>query len=525
MSAVEVRAYSPLLDPQSLHKDGVLYASRHSEAGSHVRSQAALDGCAEADVPILKLLNQPCPPGMHGYGCDTRWDMHDSFLPRPRRWLRQFNASAARPVDCQRGFFDAFLATLTRMHWEQEWDAQPFRISATPPRTIGKMLHQLVTANYYHLTLGPSRPPLRAAPAPGHHYKPLPQPGFRWNVLDYGGGIKEEIDYKRLTTMPGNVLSRPLSAGRRCAGVRAAWHCLWQRFPSQRLRPAPAPGTPIGEAAHAMYNLSLSGKQPGGFVQYLIAGGVTDAFTQVTAQVRAYIAQHVRVVCHRGGPYCAEHGTPDDERTPLVGLHVRQGDSCDLHADEPGPFNAMFRLDEKTGKMTRDGVGRRCYSWRVYRQQLDELQRRYGARTVLLSTDDHTGAVVRALMAEPRYNFLYLDYPRGQFRKRAWMEFRSDLDEHAPFSLAAELELLSEAHLFVGNMGSHTSRMFYMRMVGNTRTAVLPPFISVDGYGMCCGFTDECTKQHIKARRRPARSCIYTYGLATGGDQFFYHRG
>ena len=26
---------------------------------------------------------------------------------------------------------------------------------------------------------------------------------------------------------------------------------------------------------------------------------------------------------------------------------------------------------------------------------------------------------------------LYLDYPRQQFRKRAWMEFRSDLDEHA----------------------------------------------------------------------------------------------
>ena len=39
--------------------------------------------------------------------------------------------------------------------WEVEWDAQPFRISAVPPRTIGMMLHQLVTANYYHMTLRP----------------------------------------------------------------------------------------------------------------------------------------------------------------------------------------------------------------------------------------------------------------------------------------------------------------------------------------------------------------------------------
>ena len=148
--------------------------------------QSALDRCTEDDVPILKLLCSACPAGMHGYGCDTRWDVHDSFLPRPRRWLKQFNTSRVRAaasagVDCPRAFFDAFGAQLIAAHWEQEWDAQPFRISATPPRTIGKMLHQIITANYYHLTLGPeARPPLRRDPAPGHGSKPLPQPGFRW---------------------------------------------------------------------------------------------------------------------------------------------------------------------------------------------------------------------------------------------------------------------------------------------------------------------------------------------------------
>lgn len=104
-------------------------------------------------------------------------------------------------------------------------------------------------------------------------------------------------------------------------------------------------------------------------------------------------------------------------------------------------------------------------------------------------------------------------------------EFRADLDENAPFSLAAELELLGEADLFVGNMGSHTSRLMYMKLVAATKTAVLPPFISVDGYGLCCGFTDECTKVDIKRRGRKIRKCIYSYGLVTGGEQFFYHRG
>ena len=58
--------------------------------------QDALDQCTEDDVPILKLLRNACPVGMHGYGCETRWDVHDSFLPRPRRWLKQYNASRVR---------------------------------------------------------------------------------------------------------------------------------------------------------------------------------------------------------------------------------------------------------------------------------------------------------------------------------------------------------------------------------------------------------------------------------------------
>ena len=387
---------------------------------------------------------------------------------------------------------------------------------------MGKMLHQLVTANYYHFTLGEKRPPLRQMPAPGSHFRKLPNPGFRWNVLDYGGGRAEPVDFKRLITMAGNVFSRPLSTGKRCAGSRASWHCLWQRFPQQDVPPMPSAGTPVHAAALALYNLSLAGRRPDSLLQYLIVSGVTHVFTQPTPAVRAYIAEYARVVCHRGGPRCG--GSADEQRTPIAALHVRHGDSCDRPSRTPGPWNAMFATNPTTGKLERVSH-RYCYAWGVYRQALERLQKEYGVRTVLLATDDHTGELLRGLASDTQFNWVYLDYPRGQFKKRDWMEFRSDLDENAPFSLAAELELLSAGDVFVGNMGSHTSRMLYMKLVAAGKTGVLPPWISVDGYGLCCGFTDGCSKPEIRDRHRKIRSCIYSYGLATGGEQWFYHRG
>ena len=202
-------------DPALSVREAARQAEKNAAALALAEAKA-LSQCTEADVPILSLLRKPCPDGRHGYACDVRWGMDDLFLPEPKRWLEEWNASARAVVNCQRGFFDALAARFTRAHWEVEWDAQPFRISAVPPRTIGKMIHQIVTANYFHLTLPPKqRPPLRQATLPGSNYLKTTQPGFRWNVLDYGAG---------------NVFSEPLAAGTRCGGPRsrAAWHCLWQ---------------------------------------------------------------------------------------------------------------------------------------------------------------------------------------------------------------------------------------------------------------------------------------------------------
>jgi hypothetical protein len=115
-------------------------------------------------------------------------------------------------------------------------------------------------------------------------------------------------------------------------------------------------------------------------------------------------------------------------------------------------------------------------------------------------------------------------------------------------------ELLGAADVLVGNMGSHVTRMIYNKMVSASRTSVLPPFISVDGYGtlptppstlapshpltlspshplplsptlspspagLCCDFTEECSKDDIRKRRRSIRDCIHKYGQCTGATR------
>ena len=157
-------------------------------ADSAELERMALAACTPTDVPILGVMRSPCPPGMHGYDCKVRWDVNDRFVPEGRRWMAEFNASHRAVVNCQRGFFDAFAERLARAHWETEWDAQPFRLAATPPRTIGKMMHQLTTVRHATTVAAAAQPQpepeafarsLRPRPAPeacARSLRPRPAP-------------------------------------------------------------------------------------------------------------------------------------------------------------------------------------------------------------------------------------------------------------------------------------------------------------------------------------------------------------
>ena len=100
----------------------VVAAAAEREAASAAEVAAAeakaLSRCTENDVPILKLLREPCRAGFHGYDCEERWGLSDTFLPDATRWLREWNASARSVTNCQRGYFDAFAHRLTLAHWE-----------------------------------------------------------------------------------------------------------------------------------------------------------------------------------------------------------------------------------------------------------------------------------------------------------------------------------------------------------------------------------------------------------------------
>jgi hypothetical protein len=77
-----------------------------------------------------------------------------------------------------------------------------------------------------------------------------------------------------------------------------------------------------------------------------------------------------------------------------------------------------------SARLTHDGgrfSHRYCYSWDVYLTQLRKLQKMYGVRTVLLATDDADGKVVGRLRDEKDFNWVFLDFPRSQFKKRGWM--------------------------------------------------------------------------------------------------------
>ena len=485
--------HADAVDPPLSVRKAARQAERNAAALAQAEAQA-LSRCTEADVPILALLRKACPDGMHGYDCDVRWGLDDSFLPTPRRWLDEWNASARAVVNCQRGFFDALTARFTRAHWEVEWDAQPFRIAAVPPRTIGKMIHQIVTANYFHLTLPPSkRPPLRQSPLPGWSYLKTTQPGFRWNVLDYGAD---------------NVFADPLSSGDRCKGAsHGAWHCIWQRFPQQTSPRTPPPrGSPLDKAAHELYNLSMTGRRERSMLQYLLVSGVSQVFSEPTDQTRDYLRDHLKLLCHVAGPHCG--GTPAQLATPVAAIHVRRGDSCDRERDEKG--NSMFAWNAKR-RGGPSGLPVLLHMEKVPRAAQappTDVRRLDGP----LATDDADGVVTARLPQEKGFNWAYLHYPRKQFKKRGWMEFRKDLTDDVPFSLAAALELLGSADVLVGNMGSHVTRMMYNKMVSSAATSQLPPFISVDGYGLCCDFTEECSKEDIRKRDRSIRDCIHKYG-------------
>ena len=119
---------------------------------------------------------------------------------------------------------------------------------------------------------------------------------------------------------------------------------------------------------------------------------------------------------------------------------------------------------------------------------------------------------LQKLTRDGRFEWTYLDFPREQLARKGgeWMEFRAieALDEHASLSIAADIELLSRADIFVGAPGSSSvGRLAWYQMVGRSRTGSLPPYIAVDGYSICCDLTQYCEVDAIHHRQKSWFEC------------------
>ncbi|KAJ1635774.1 hypothetical protein T492DRAFT_963887 [Pavlovales sp. CCMP2436] len=435
------------------------------------------DDCSfdsEADVPILGLWR--CPAGLVGYDCEQRFDTLLSFLPDAVRWRGQW--ADARAARCQQLALDATYRALVSSH-ATEYNLRLarggrriehiFEISSRKrPCTVGKMLHQFTVANHAALT------DERAADA-----------RMLWQVRD-----DENWHY----TQNGTI----------CRGLRAGWFCLWQPFAGGETEtPSTSSASSLArEPPEKLWPPRAVGDDSA--VQYVIMGTVMRALTRPTPALRSYLEGRIRAVCADGlqpdlssiPPRC-----PGSDG-PAAAVQVRHGDSCEGPMSvEKGPRNMMIRGGKR--------LYRYCYAWSVYLQELHAMREAYGLRTVYIATDDPKVIAEATQDRSSGLNWVFVDWPRDQLaRPKPWVEFRANLDEHVPLSLAAELELLGHADMFVGSFGSQVGRSIYYRMLSRVRGGTMPPFVSVDGYGLCCDFREDCTAEDIQARARPMRECI-----------------
>mmetsp|Transcript_7633 Transcript_7633/g.25898 ORF Transcript_7633/g.25898 Transcript_7633/m.25898 type:complete len:542 (-) Transcript_7633:985-2610(-) len=149
---------------------------------------------------------------------------------------------------------------------------------------------------------------------------------------------------------------------------------------------------------------------------------------------------------------------------PIIGLHVRHGDSCpkweDKHSHLPGA---------------------KCEKLERYVEEIREMKRRYGVTRVFVCTDDP--AVIEQLALLTDFHFVFVPFDRKLFSASDWaIELKllmATLDRRlAAESTVLDILLLAEADYFVGTLSSHFSSLAFELSVANK--GFVPPYVSLD---------------------------------------------
>lgn len=160
--------------------------------------------------------------------------------------------------------------------------------------------------------------------------------------------------------------------------------------------------------------------------------------------------------------------------SPVLGLHVRRGDSC------------------RTDEMKR--MARTCSLVSDYLNEIETYATDTGIKTIYIATDSED--VIQETLSFPQYEFLYLPLDRSSSNQKSklWDHLVKDRlrdgktseTQNEVMLATVDMFLLSKCDVFVGKFTSNFFRVAYAIKAASCDCA--PPFVSLDapwcsGYG------------------------------------------
>jgi hypothetical protein len=283
------------------------------------------------------------------------------------------------------------------------------------------------------------------------------------NLRGLGTAIYRNVDLQRRTVIaPGNDAEEE---SLRAEGGPAWRPWLWSRIPRGQLHNL-AQGVDDPELGWPTYFLAPTQASEGAEATacsrppWLRGDAKTDAILRIAACTRYAFRPNAntRRVLEE---WKSQIGWDDDE--PKLGIHLRRGDA------------ATEDLQQQT---------RRSYPLEAYLATADRLCRRYGLRTLYLSTESEL-EIERAQTLRPRYRFLWLHHDRSVFPRigeaSGFIEDVAFADpsviEPLVHSAIADLWLLQSCSAFIGTFNSEFSVLAWLLCIGNNGHVI--PYVNL----------------------------------------------
>ena len=283
------------------------------------------------------------------------------------------------------------------------------------------------------------------------------------NLRGLGTAIYRNVDLQRRTVIaPGNDAEEE---SLRTAGGPAWRPWLWSRIPRGQLHNL-GTGVDDPELGWPTYFLAPTQAAAGAAATACArpSGPCNDAKTDAILRLAACTRYAFRPNAHMSRLLDAWKSRIDwNDAEPKLGIHLRRGDAA----------------SEDLQKQTRPS-----YPLEAYLATADRLCRRYGLRTLYLSTESEL-EIKRAQTWRPQYRFLWLPHDRGVFPRigetAGFIEGVAFADpsviEPLVHSAIADLWFLQSCSAFIGTFNSEFSILAWLLCVGHNGHVI--PYVNL----------------------------------------------